>query len=88
MSSRSSKKRKDLKIVVSFEASRVASECLACAYEQVVPLASRTTRDAGSQLPLVHSEPNERTVEEVSLFDGSDSGYCDSVTNSNRRVAT
>ena len=87
MSSRSSKKRKELKVVVSFEASRMASECLACAYEQVVPLVSRTTPDAGSQLPLVHAQPPS-SVEETNWKDRSDSGYCDSVTNSNRRVAT
>lgn len=53
------KSKRELKIQVRFEASRVAGECLANAYEQVVPLVRRTTAASGkiaNELP----EPKER----------------------------
>jgi hypothetical protein len=37
------KPQKSLEVHVSFEASRVSSECLASAYEQIVPLVRRST---------------------------------------------
>lgn len=79
MSSREPKKRRVLKVHVSFEASRMADECLAAAYEQVIPLVSRVTPGLSA---AVDSQPTRRSGEGVSLFDQSDSGYCDSVTNS------
>jgi hypothetical protein len=53
------KSKRELKIHVRFEASRLADECLANAYEQVVPLVRRTTAASGEtayELP----EPKER----------------------------
>jgi hypothetical protein len=52
------KSKRELEIHVRFEASRVADECLANAYEQVVPLVRRTTAASGktaNELP----EPKE-----------------------------
>ena len=51
--------KRELKIHVRFEASRIASECLANAYEQIVPLVRRTTAASGetvNELP----EPRQR----------------------------
>ena len=81
MSSRKSKKLAVLKVHVSFETSRVADECLADAYEQVVPLVRRVTA-SGSQLAAVDSDQIRRTVEGGSRDLPSDSAYYDSVTNS------
>lgn len=78
MSSQKPKKRQILKVQVSFEASRVSDECLACAYEQVLPVVARATL-AGSQQTPKQKEP---TRENTSYFNSSDFGYCDSVTNS------
>lgn len=53
------KSQRELKIHVCFEASRIASECLANAYEQIVPLVRRTTAASGetaNELP----QPKER----------------------------
>lgn len=53
------KSKRELKIHVQFEASRVAGECLANAYEQIVPLVRRATSASGEtahKLP----EPKER----------------------------
>lgn len=53
--SRRQKKKKALEVQVSFEASRIASECLASAYEQIVPQircctsASRKKTDANPE---------------------------------------
>lgn len=44
MSRRVSKLRQVIKVTVSFEVSRVADECLASAYEQVVPLVHRAPK--------------------------------------------
>lgn len=63
MSHQKSNKR-ELEIHVRFEASRVAGECLANAYEQVVPLVRRTTAASGetaNELP----QPKERKVGEM-----------------------
>jgi len=52
------KSKRELEIHVRFEASRIAEECLAKAYEQVVPLVRRTTTANGetaNELP----EPKE-----------------------------
>ncbi len=64
MSSQKPKKRPKIKVQVSFEASRVSDDCLASAYEQVIPVHSRTTR---KQTQLV-------TQEEINLFDSLDFG--------------
>lgn len=53
------KSKRELKVHVQFEASRVACECLANAYEQIVPLVRRTTSSGGetaNELP----EPKEQ----------------------------
>ena len=68
---------------VSFEVSRVSDECLAGAYEQVIPVHSRVAQ-ADSQQPSQHSEPTRVSVESSSFFDSSDFGYGDSVTKSLR----
>lgn len=87
MSSRKLKKGKELKVIVCFEVSRVADKCLANAYEQVVPLVSRSTQ-AGGQSANVDTAQTSVEPEEISWFERLDSGYCDSVTDSNRRAAT
>lgn len=43
MSRHQKKQKSALEVKVSFEASRVASECLASAYEQIVPQVSSCT---------------------------------------------
>ena len=43
MSRRQKKRQPALEVKVSFEASRIASECLASAYEQIVPQVSCCT---------------------------------------------
>ena len=83
MSSQKPKKRRILKVQVSFEVSRVSDECLAGAYEQVIPVHSRVAQ-ADSQQPSQHSEPTRVSVESSSFFDSSDFGYGDSVTKSLR----
>jgi len=48
------KSKRELEIHVRFEASRIACECLANAYEQIVPLVRRTTaasRETVNELP-------------------------------------
>ena len=81
MSSQKPKKRRIIKVQVSFEVSRVSDECLASAYEQVIPVLARATL-AGSQPTPKQKEPTRETVEDTSYFNESDFGYCDSVTNS------
>ena len=73
MSSQKPKKRPKIKVQVSFEASRVSDNCLASAYEQVVPVHSRTTlKDTQhSSKPI---ELTRETQEETSLFDSLDFG--------------
>ena len=39
---------RELQVSISFEAIRIAPQCLAVAYEQVVPIARRPVRTAGS----------------------------------------
>ncbi len=87
MSSQLPNKRKQLKVMVSFETSRLADECLASAYEQVVPLVSRATPSQGPSAS-VETAQAQPAQEKVSGFDSLDCGYCDSVTNSNRRAVT
>ena len=72
MSSQKPKKRPKIEVIVSFEASRVSHKCLASAYEQVVPMHSRTTikNSQHSSQPI---EPRE-TQEETSLFDSLNFG--------------
>lgn len=69
MSSQKPKKRPKIKVQVSFEASRVSDDCLAAAYEQVVPVRSRTTLKDTQHL----SKPIE-PIEETSLLDSLDFG--------------
>ncbi len=73
MSSQKPKKRPILKVQVSFEASRVSNDCLASAYEQVVPVRSRTTLK-DSQHSSKPIEPIRETQEETSLFDSLNFG--------------
>ena len=67
------KKRRILKVQVSFEASRVSDECLVSAYEQVLPVLARATL-AGSQQTPKQKEPTRETVEDTSDFNSSDFG--------------
>lgn len=69
MSSQKPKKRPKITVRVSFEASRVSDDCLASAYEQVVPMRSRTTLKDSQYL----SKPVE-PIEETSLLDSLDFG--------------
>ena len=41
------KSQRELEVHVHFEASRIAGECLANAYEQIVPLVRRSTAASG-----------------------------------------
>lgn len=75
------KKRRILKVQVSFEASRVSDECLVSAYLEVLPVLARATL-AGSQQTPKQKESTRETVEDTSDFNSSDFGYCDFVTNS------
>ena len=80
MSSQKPKKRLILKVQVSFEVSRMSDECLAGAYEQVIPVHRRVAQ-ADSQQPSKHS-PTRVSVESTSFLDSSDFRYDDSVTKS------
>lgn len=64
MSRRNHKCDQVLEIHVRFEASHITSECLASAYEQIVPLVRRTTSASGS-LPSVKPESTEQQVGEM-----------------------
>ena len=81
MSSQKPKKRRILKVQVSFEVSRMSDECLASAYLEVLPVVARASL-IGSQPTPKQKQPIRETLEDTSCFDGSDFGYCDSVTNS------
>ena len=54
VSEKAAKKRKSLKVSVSYEPSRLADECLAAAYEQVVPVRSRliSTKEARVEIDV------------------------------------
>ncbi len=73
MSSQKPKKRLSLKVQVSFEASRVSDDCLASAYEQVIPVRKRTTRK-DTQHSLQPTELARETLEQMNTFDSLDFG--------------
>lgn len=55
------KSKRELKIKVRFEASRIAGECLANAYEQVVPLVRRTTVASGETANELPESKEQKT---------------------------
>ncbi|MGH2412389.1 MAG: hypothetical protein ACRDEA_01565 [Microcystaceae cyanobacterium] len=57
--------KRGLEVHVSFEASRIACECLASAYEQLIPLVGRETSAKGEKT-RVNSEPRERKTGGIS----------------------
>lgn len=59
--SRRNHKLTELEVHVRFEASHVASECLANAYEQIVPLVRQATK-ASKEKTNVLPQPTERQV--------------------------
>ena len=61
MSRRQKKRQQVLEVKVSFEASRIACECLASAYEQIVPQVSCCT-SASRKKPNTKSEPPQQQV--------------------------
>jgi hypothetical protein len=67
MSSQKPKKSRILKVQVSFEASRISDECIACAYEQVIPELRLSTRKS-SQNPGLQNELIRERVEEIDYF--------------------
>ena len=73
MSSQKPKKRRILKVQVSFEVSRVSDECLASAYLEVLPVVARASL-IGNQPTPKQKQPTRETVEDTSCFDASDFG--------------
>jgi hypothetical protein len=67
MSSQKPKKSRILKVQVSFEASRISDECIACAYEQVIPELRLSTLKS-SQNPGLQNELIRERVEEIDYF--------------------
>lgn len=61
MSRRQNKRKPALEVKVSFEASRIASECLASAYEQIVPQVSCCT-SASRKKTNAKPEPPQQQV--------------------------
>jgi hypothetical protein len=61
MSRRQKKRQPALEVKVSFEASRIASECLASAYEQIVPQV-RCCTSASKKKTNAEPEPQQRQV--------------------------
>ena len=61
MSRRQKKRKPALEVKVSFEASRIASECLANAYEQIVPQVSCCT-SASRKKTNANPEPPQQQV--------------------------
>ena len=52
-----------LQVHIRFEASRLSAECLARAYEQIVPIVGRTTVAVNTKTK-VHSPPSHQTQED------------------------
>lgn len=73
MSSQKPKKSRILKVQVSFEASRISDECMACAYEQVIPELRLSTRKS-SQNPGLQNELTREGAEEVGHFNSLNFG--------------
>ena len=46
------RKSAEMDVRIAFEASRIASQCLADAYERLIPIARRPTRPAANHPPL------------------------------------
>lgn len=84
MSEKAAKKRKSLNVSVSFEPSRLADECLAAAYEQVIPIRSRLTSTKEARVEIDRAQFVEAGVTgSESLADGNS----DSVNASNQSSA-
>ena len=45
------RKSAEMDVRIAFEASRIASQCLADAYERLIPIARRPTRQAAANQP-------------------------------------
>jgi len=73
MSSQKPKKSRILKVQVSFEVSRVSDECLASAYEQVIPEQRRPTRK-DTQRSYSPKELTREKAEDISYFNSLDCG--------------
>jgi len=73
MSSKKPKKSRNLKVQVSFEVSRVSDECLASAYEQVIPEQRRPTQK-DTKRPIEPLELTRETAEKSRYFDSLDFG--------------
>lgn len=73
MSSQKPKKSRILKVQVSFEASRISDECMACAYAQVMPEFRLSTRKS-SQNPGLQNELTRERAEEIGHFNSLDFG--------------
>jgi hypothetical protein len=84
MSRKQPKSHKSFVVTVSFETSHLANECLASAYEQVVPLVSRATAATANE---VESEKTQPAIGDVVGVSPSDSGKVEPTTKSNRRIA-
>lgn len=73
MSSQKPKKNRILKVEVSFEVSRVSDECLALAYEQVIPELRRSTRK-DTENPSSSKELPREQAQDISYFNSLDFG--------------
>jgi len=73
MSSQKPKKSRILKVQVSFEVSRVSDECLASAYEQVIPELRLQTR-TDTQRSDSRREQTRKKAEEISYCNLLDVG--------------
>lgn len=60
MSRRQKQRKPALEVKVSFEASRIASECLASAYEQIVPQVSSCTAASRNQTNAQPESPQQQ----------------------------
>ena len=84
MSKKAAKKRKSLTVSVSYEPSRLADECLAAAYEQVVPVKSRLTSTKEASDEIAQAQFVEA---DVIGYESCADGNSDSVNSSNRSSA-
>lgn len=73
MSSQKPKKSRILKVQVSFEVSRVSDECLASAYEQVIPELRLPTRK-DTQRSYSPLELTKEKAEDISYSNSDDFG--------------
>jgi hypothetical protein len=73
MSSKKPKKSRSLKVQVSFEVSRVSDECLASAYEQVIP-EQRLPTQKHTKRSIEALEITREMPEESNYFDSLDFG--------------